>query len=119
MCTSAIFGQRVGEGLQSLLHRLDPSKPAPALRPIVCFTSPLVAVEAGRDRTVTYYGYDFTAYAKASTFRAYVSYDGDALAMADVGHVSVTTSYQLTLDIQAVDFTAMDRARPQARSRVG
>lgn len=111
MCGMDFFGHRVADALQTLLHQVNELKPAPALRPVVCLTDPAVAVEAGKTSIATFYGYDFQDYSKVSAFTANVEYDGDVVAMAGVGHVSVATNYQMSVDVQAVDFGGLDRSR--------
>ena len=80
----------------------------PAAKPAGVMTAP---VEAEKTSIATFYGYDFQDYSKVSAFTANVEYDGDVVAMAGVGHVSVATNYQMSVDVQAVDFGGLDRSR--------
>lgn len=109
-CLSDYFGNRLGEKLRNLAHTLDPSRPAPALTPVVCNMSPATHVERA-DELVTFFGYDFRSYSKQHPFKARIEYGDASVFDDDVGAFSVTSNYQVSLAFQDVDFRSLDAHR--------
>lgn len=110
-CAVDFFGARFGDGLRMVLHDVDPARPEPALAPVVCNTDPPTAIEVGSTRLVTLYGYDFAVFARQHPYTVGVEYKDGSTAMESVGSLSATSNYQIGVDVQAVDFGALDAAR--------
>ena len=79
--------------------------------PVFATTSPAERVDAGKDKTVTYYGYDFLAFKESAGFTAVLKYADGEIADAAFGHVMVGTDYQLSVEFQNYDFSRIQRDR--------
>jgi hypothetical protein len=111
-CELAYFGDRVVSNLQQILHDIDSNKPAPNLVPVVCDTTPSTVITAGTDKYVTYFGYDFNTFAAESPFEATLKYSNDgAVVTSNFGHVDVVSPFEVEVEFQSADLTALDPSR--------
>lgn len=128
-CSADFVGRRVSQRLKELGHSLFPNKfDAPTFTPVVCATNPPRQVDAGVTRSVTYYGFDFISLGQnqqasrllgqnqqASRFEAVIAYANNTI-IRRLTSISVTSNYQLTVDIQTLDFHTLDASSgPQLR----
>lgn len=111
MCTTDFFGHRVEESLASIRHDLDDSYAEPEIVPVVCAANPSDKVTPGRDAQVVYYGYDFDRFADRGDFTARLQYGDGTVVEEPFGHWYRTTNYQMGVEFQAADFSAVDRTR--------
>lgn len=111
LCVSGYFGSRVREDLQQVVHDIDPKKPAPTLTPVVCETNPPTSIVPGTTKLVTYYGYDLNVYNKEAPFQAVLKYSNGQVVASSFGHVDLVSPYEIEVEFQAADFSALDRTR--------
>src|SRR4051794_14298662 len=103
-CTADYFGRRSREGVEGLLHKVDPKgHNAPTLVPVICHTSPDDGVQAGATQQVIYTGYDLQDFSSVNPFTASLVYGDGTVAVANFGTINVTTNYQLSVEFQAFD----------------
>jgi len=110
-CTADFIGRRLQQRLQAVAHKFDQSKPDAAIVPVVCITDPNVQIKAKTDRVITYYGYDFQAFERTSSFIADLQYASGAIVKHGFGGVAVKNNYQLTISFQAADYSNVDPAQ--------
>jgi hypothetical protein len=111
LCVSDYFGSRVTQGLQQIVHDIDAKKPAPTPTPVVCDTNPSTAVVAGTTKLVTYYGYNLKTFSQQAPFQAVLKYGDGQVVESSFGHIDVVSPYEIEVEFQATDFSALDRAR--------
>ena len=97
----SIFGVRVEQKMEVILHKIDPNKyKAPVVLPVVGNTNPAEKVEADRTSMITYYGYDFQAFDDINRFNAVIRYGDGAIANAHFGYVAISSMNQISLHFE-------------------
>lgn len=110
-CGADFVGRRLQQRMRDILHKFDRNAPAPTIVPVICSTNPGDHIDVGATRLVTYYGYDFLEFSSKHTFTAALQYANGQVVKPNFGFVAIPHNYELTIDLQAVDYTNVDRAR--------
>jgi hypothetical protein len=117
-CGADFIGRRLQQRMQAILHKFDKNAPEPTIVPVICSTNPAVSIDAGpnppRTQVVTYYGYDFLEFSKTQAFAANLQYGSGQVLKPNFGFIRIPHNYELVLDIQAADYTNVDRAQGPA-----
>lgn len=109
-CGADFVGRRLKQKLQGILHSIDNTAPAPTILPVICSTNPGDHIEPGATRQVTYYGYDFLQFGGQGVFRTDLEYAATGQVVRQgFGFVAIPHNYELTVDIQAVNFNDVDK----------
>ncbi len=111
-CGADFIGRRLKQKLQAILHTIDPKANAPVILPVVCSTNPGDHIEPGKTQQVTYYGYDFLEFSRNGTFSTNLEYAASGqVVRQSFGFVAIPHNYELTVDIQAVNFSNVDKSK--------
>jgi hypothetical protein len=110
-CTADFIGHRVSEQMQKILHKIDSTKPEPALWPVICHTNPPEKITAGTTTVLVLYGYNLKDFARQATYQARLEYANGDVITPNFGHINLVSDYQIEDEFQAADFTNLDRTR--------
>ena len=105
-CSAEYIGIRVKQNVESILHRLDKSFPKPSVFPVICLVN-IDKITPGKTQYIKYSGFDFYEFRKDGNFTVDLEHNG-RVKLENIGTVSVTTNYQLAVDIQSQTFSDVD-----------
>ena len=110
-CSADFVGHRIQQRLQAIRHKINPQAPDVMIVPVVCSTNPDDHIQVGATQLVTYYGYDFLEFSRTHTFVVDLQYASGQIIAQNFGYVAIPHNYQLTIDIQATQYSNIDRSQ--------
>lgn len=108
MCQTDFFGVRVQQQLRKVLAKFTEKPFSEVVIPVICNSAPNT-ITAGETKKIEINGFDFLSFKNEGAFLVSVAYgSGNNIIRGGAGFVSVTSNYQLTIDIQGQDFSSLD-----------